>query len=538
MRAESEYRSIPRMALLNGERFADEVAVIDGDTTLTYAQVRSGMLAVGRALMAGGVRPGDRVALWAPNSAAWITTALGIHAAGAWLVPLNTRFKGTEAAYVLRRTGARAVLAANGFLGVDFLDMLRSADPSVPALADAVSMGGDSTGATAWDAFLARGHDVLESETMARIEAIRSEDVSDVMFTSGTTGHPKGAMLRHGTSMRCYGDLYNEGFQLSRGDRILIVTPFFHCFGYKAGWMLALMAGATSVPLAVFDAGQALRMIEEVGITHTAGAPSMFWSLLDHPDRPGRDLSSLRVTVAAAAYVPVELVERVRSDLGVTGVMSGYGLTEAHALVSYSHRGDPPDLVAATSGQVIAGTEYRIVDDDGDDVALGERGELLVRGFHLMSGYYGDPQATAAVIDGGGWLHTGDIAYADANDYIKVCDRKKDMFIVNGFNVAPAEVEGVLVEWDAVSAAAVVGVPDARRGEVGVAFVVPAAGARLTEAEVVAYARDRMANYKVPDRVELVDALPVNATGKVLKVELRGRLEAQSQDPPDRPFPA
>ena len=264
----------------------------------------------------------------------------------------------------------------------------------------------------------------------------------------------------------------------------------------------------------------------------------MFWSLLDHPDRPGRDLSSLRVTVAAAAYVPVELVERVRSDLGVTGVMSGYGLTEAHALVSYSHRGDPPDLVAATSGQVIAGTEYRIVDDDGDDVALGERGELLVRGFHLMSGYYGDPQATAAVIDGGGWLHTGDIAYADANDYIKVCDRKKDMFIVNGFNVAPAEVEGVLVEWDAVSAAAVVGVPDARRGEVGVAFVVPAAGARLTEAEVVAYARDRMANYKVPDRVELVDALPVNATGKVLKVELRGRLEAQSQDPPDRPFPA
>lgn len=529
MPAETEYRSIPRMALLNGERFAAEVAVIDSDTVLTFADVRSGMLAVGRALMAAGVGPGDRVALWAPNSAAWITTALGIHAAGAWLVPLNTRFKGNEAAYILRRTGARAVLAVDGFLGVDYLDMLRGADPSLPALGDAVTMGGDSAGATAWDAFLAGGHDVSESEVIARIEAIRPEDVSDVMFTSGTTGHPKGAMLRHGTSMRCYGDLYNEGFQLGRGDRILIVTPFFHCFGYKAGWMLALMVGATSVPMAVFDAGHALRMIEEVGITHTAGAPSMFWSLLDHPDRTWRDLSSLRVTLAAAAYVPVELVNRVRSDLGVTGVMSGYGLTEAHALVSYSHRDDPPDVVADWSGQVIAGTEYRIVDDDGHDVQVGERGELLVRGFQLMSGYYGDPEATAAVIDADGWLHTGDIAYADADDYIKVCDRKKDMFIVNGFNVAPAEVENVLVEWDAVAAAAVVGVPDARRGEVGVAFVVPSPGVRLTEAEVVAYARDRMANYKVPDRVEVVGTLPVNATGKVLKVELRARLEAARQ---------
>ena len=244
------------------------------------------------------------------------------------------------------------------------------------------------------------------------------------------------------------------------------------------------------------------------------------------------------MTVAAAAYVPVELVERVRSDLGVTGVMSGYGLTEAHALVSYSHRGDPPTWwppPRARSSQAPSIGSWMTMAMTSRSV---ERGELLVRGFHLISGYYGDPQATAAVIDGGGWLHTGDIAYADANDYIKVCDRKKDMFIVNGFNVAPAEVEGVLVEWDVASAAAVVGVPDARRGEVGVAFVVPAAGARLTEAEVVAYARDRMANYKVPDRVELVDALPVNATGKVLKVELRGRLEAQSQDPPDRPFPA
>jgi acyl-CoA synthetase (AMP-forming)/AMP-acid ligase II len=288
--------------------------------------------------------------------------------------------------------------------------------------------------------------------------------------------------------------------------------------------MAALMVGATSVPMSVFDPAATLQAIEEHGITHTGGAPTIFWAVLDHPARATTDLSSLRVAVVSAAYVPVELIHRMCDELGLDYAMTGYGLTEAHALVSLSQPGEPPDVVAEWSGRLIPGVEGKVIDDEGAEVPLGERGELLIRGFNLSDGYYRDPEATASVFQTDGWLHTGDIAYMNAEGYIKVCDRKKDMFIVGGFNVAPAEVEGMLVDWEKVAAAAVLGAPDPHYGEVGVAFVVPAAGVALTPEGVIAYARGAMANYKVPRRVEIVDALPTNATGKVLKDELRARL--------------
>jgi HIP---CoA ligase len=286
------------------------------------------------------------------------------------------------------------------------------------------------------------------------------------------------------------------------------------------------MMGATSVPLPVFDPAVSLRTIEERDITHLGGAPTIFWSLLDHPDRTTTDLSSFRFAVVSAAYVPVELIHRMGSELGLDHVMTGYGLTEAHALVSVTRRGDPPEFVTEWAGQVIPDTEAKIVDEEGHEVPLGEQGELLVKGYNLSEGYYNDPEATAAVFHADGWLHTGDIALMNADGYIKVCDRKKDMYIVGGFNVAPAEVEGMLVDWDKVAGAAVIGAPDPHYGEVGVAFVVPAAGVALTPEEVIAWARENMANYKVPRRVEIIDALPINATGKVLKDDLRARLAA------------
>jgi len=530
VRADAEYRSIPRMALINAERFSDDLAVIDGDVQLCFRDIGDGLIGVARSLLARGVEPGDRIALWAPNSATWITTALGILATGARLVPLNTRFKGTEAAYILAKSQARTLFCANGFLGLDYVGMLRGADPTVAALRDTVLLDGDAgEGTSSWGEFLAAGKGVDEAAVRARVEAIGADDGSDVLFTSGTTGHPKGVMLRHGTSLRCY-EILNRTYGLGRGDRILIITPFFHCFGYKAGWMLALMAGATSVPVAAFDAGDALRMIEELRITHTGGAPTMYWSLLDHPTRPQRDLSSLRLAIASAAYVPAELVQRMRHELGVHPI-TGYGLTEAHAIVSVSQPDDPPELVAEWSGHLIEDTEARVVDDTGLDVPLGQRGELLLRGFQLMDGYYDDRDATAAAIDADGWLHTGDVAYMNADRYVKICDRKKDMFIVGGFNVAPAEVEGLLLEWDQVAACAVVGIPDRMWGEVGVAFVV-AASPGLTPEDVMAWATEHMAKYKVPRRVLIVDALPLNATGKILKGDLRAMLEPQPDKVP------
>jgi HIP---CoA ligase len=520
MRADLEFRSIPGMALRCAERFEDDIAVIDGDVALTFRDVADEMVLVARSLLAAGVRHGDRVALWAPNSAEWVTTALGILAVGARLVPINTRFKGSEAAYVLRKTGARALFCAKEFLGVDYVAMLRDSDPELPALRDVTLVGHGA--AEEWRSFLARGREVTATTALERIETIGPDDGSDIMFTSGTTGRPKGVMLRHGASLRCY-EAFSRSFLLERGDRVMVVTPFFHCFGYKAGWMSALMSGATCVPVAVFDPAEALRMVEELRITHTGGPPTLFWALLDHPTRAGRDLSSLKAAIASAAYVPADLVHRMEAELGVHPV-SGYGLTEAHAMVAASRPSDPAELAISWSGQVIEGTEVRIVGDAGDDLPLGQRGELLVRGFQLMDGYYDDPEATAGAIDADGWLHTGDIAFANDHGYIKVCDRKKDIFIVGGFNVSPAEVEGMLLENRRIGSCAVIAVPDDRLGEVGVAFVVPAAG-DLTPSEVASWARSHMANYKVPRDVRIVDALPLNATGKVVKSELRAALE-------------
>jgi acyl-CoA synthetase (AMP-forming)/AMP-acid ligase II len=524
MRADLEHASIPQMALDSAARFGAAPAIIDGETTMSFDDVAAEMMSVARALIARGIEPGDRVVLWAPNSARWITAALGILATGAWLVPTNTRFKGPEASFVLKKTAARMLVCANGFLGADSVQMVRDADPGLAALREVVVLDGPvPEGGSSWTEFLAGGAEVDASIVLDRIAAIGPDDVSDVIFTSGTTGHPKGVMLRHGASMRAYEGL-NEGFGLAEGDRLLVVLPFFHTFGYKAGWMLALMVGATTVPVPVFDPEAVLRTIEQHRITHMGGAPTIFAALLDHPGRSSVDLASLRVGVVSAAYVPVELVYRMKDELGLDYSMTGYGLTEVHGIVGVTYAEDPPETVANWSCRPLPDTEVRLVDDEGHDVAIGERGEVLFRGYTVSNGYLDEPEATAAVFHADGWLRTGDIAYQREDGYFKVCDRKKDMFIMGGFNVAPAEVEGMLTDWEKIVAAAVVGVPDDHYGEVGVAFVVPASGVSLSGDEVIAYARDAMANFKVPRRVEVVDSLPLNATGKVMKDVLRDRL--------------
>lgn len=526
----ARWTSIPAMARTSAARWGDRPAVADGEVRWSFADVEREMLAVARSLLAMGVEPGDRIGLWAPNSAAWIPVALGIQAVGAWLVPLNTRLKGEEAAYILGTTDARVLFAPRAFLGVDYVEALRDVDPDLRALSAAVEMPGPGeAGGPAWEGFLALGDAVDHDSVVARLDAVGADDVSDIIFTSGTTGRPKGVMLRHGTSLEGYASL-NTGYQLAEGDRYLVPTPFFHCFGYKAGWMLALMSGALTVPVAVFDAEAVLGAIEREGITYLPGSPTMFSAILDHPRRAQHDLSSLRCSMVSAATVPAPLVRRMRAELELERVFTGYGLTENHALVAFTLPDDPPEVVATCVGKLIPGLEARIVGDDGRDVARGQQGEIWVRGGLRMSGYYGDPDATAATIVDG-WLHTGDIGVLDERDYLKITDRKKDMFIVGGFNVAPAEVERVLLGLDGVAQVAVVGAPDDHFGEVGVAFVIPAPGATVGADEVEAYAREHLANYKVPRRVIIIDAFPLNATGKVLKTELRRMLAASTAVP-------
>jgi acyl-CoA synthetase (AMP-forming)/AMP-acid ligase II len=293
-------------------------------------------------------------------------------------------------------------------------------------------------------------------------------------------------------------------------------------FGYKAGWLAGLMRGATVFPVAVFDVPTVLALVETESITVFPGAPTIYRSILDHPDRSRFDLSSLRVAVTGAADIPVALIEQMRAELPFRTILTGYGLTEA-GTVTGSRPEDDAITIATTAGRAMPGLEVVISDSHGVAVDPGETGELLVRGYSVMQRYLDDEAATAAAIDRDGFLHTGDLATMDERGYVRIVGRIKDMFIVGGFNVYPAEIENTLLAHDSISQVAVIGIPDERMGEVGMAWVVPAAGSAPDPAEIIAWARGVMANYKVPRLVRFVESLPINAAGKVEKAELRAR---------------
>jgi acyl-CoA synthetase (AMP-forming)/AMP-acid ligase II len=492
--------------------------------------------------------------------------ALGALQAGATLVPVSTRFTGHEALDVISRSGARALIVAGPFLGTDRLAALRAADDAkrdaagpglgwlglivqVPIEAGPASVAGEGT--LGWGELLERAATVPASVAGERAAAVNPGDVSDILFTSGTTGRSKGAMTAHRQSL-AVARAWAECGCLSGADRYLVVNPFFHSFGFKAGILACLVSGAAVVPQLVYDAGRAMALVEAERITVFPGPPTIYQTILDHPDRGAHDLSSLRLAVTGAATVPVALVERMRRELSFQSVLTAYGLTEA-VVATMCRPGDDPQTVAHTSGRATAGFEVRIavpngrgavsdgpvsdgpvsdgpvsdgpVSDgpvsDGPAAAPDETGEILLRGPNLMLGYYGDEEATRAAIDADGWLHTGDVGRVDPDGYLTVTDRLKDMYICGGFNVYPAEVEQVLARLDGVAESAVIGVADARLGEVGKAYVVSRPGQALDAGEVLAFCRERLANYKVPRQVVFRDGLPRNPAGKVLKRLLR-----------------
>jgi HIP---CoA ligase len=498
--------------LVSADRFPARSAVEDGAIRWTYADLREQVLAAVRACIASGIKPGDRVGLRASNSALWILAALGIQGSGAILIPLNTRFKGPELAYILRAGGASHILAEDMSISRDLILDAGGADL---ASLDWVDIGDEA----AWHAFTARGGAVPEREVVARISAITAGDVSDILFTSGTTGYPKGVPFTHGQSLRAYGEL-GHGFGFTSSDRYLLIPPFFHALGYKSGWFSAFLHGCAVLPEQRFDAARMVDRIERERVTMMIGPPTIFRELLAQAAGGRRDLSSLRLIVPSATSVPAELVGQMRAELGVD-VLTGYGLTEASAIVTYSRVGDDPELVSDSVGRPAPGVEVIITADDDREVPAGETGNILVSGYTVMNGYWGDPAATAAAIMPDGRLRTGDLGSLDEHGFLRITGRKKDVILVGGFNVYPAEVERFLVLHPLVTEVAVVGVPDERLGEVPWAFVVPVAGRELDRAEFLQWARTRMANFKVPRNVEVVDSLPKNPSMKVLREELR-----------------
>jgi acyl-CoA synthetase (AMP-forming)/AMP-acid ligase II len=473
------------MVLSAADRFGDAEAVVDGPLRLSFTEIVDRIRCAAGAFNDLGIEKGERVAVWAPNSAEWMIAAFGLLTAGGVLVPVNTRFKADEAADIIGRSGAKAVLIQEGFLGQEY---------AAPAGVPVIDLKSD---------FLSSGTPFARD--------VSGTDISDIIYTSGTTGRPKGVMMNHQQNLRLYAE-WCELADLREGDRYLMVNPYFHTFGFKAGLIASFTRGATMVPVPVFDVDRVVELIEAERITMLPGPPTLYHSLLAVDDKS--TLKTLRAGVTGSADIPVELIRRVHEELPFQTLATGYGLTEA-GTVTLSRPGDSFEDIATTAGVPCDGVEVRIADDS----------EVLVRGYSVMQGYLDDPVATAEAVDDDGWLHTGDLGMFNDDGRLLIVGRKKDMFIVGGFNAYPAEIEGFLLEHSAVAQAAVIGVPDERLGQVGKAFVVVKAGdeGTVSAEDLVSWSRDRMAGFKVPRYVEFLDELPLNATGKVMKDQLINR---------------
>lgn len=527
--------TIPAVIAEAAERFGDHAAVVDGERSVSYRELDKMVRLVARAYLAHGVRPGDRVAVWAPNRLEFILAVVGAQSIGAAVVPINTRYSGREAHVILGRSGASILVVADGFLGLNLsasLNDVEASAPSVgdgpvaglPKLKDVVVLDGIVTdpGKLSWAAFLADGESITESEARSVAAAVSPENIADILFTSGTTGVPKGVMSAHRQTLGVARD-WARGAELTPDDRYAIVNPFFHGFGYKAGMISSLVSGATIYPVATFNTDTLLELIQSARITVLPGVSTIFTSLIDHPRLREYDLSSLRFAIAGAATVPATLFHDMVNLLGFRRVAQAYGLTEC-VVATLSRPNEGLEHASQTTGPAVPGMEIRVVDPECNDLPVGGDGEILLRGANVMLGYFEDEAATSAAIDADGWFRTGDIGQLDEHGCLKITDRLKDMFTVGGFNVYPAEVEDILRRHPAVNESAVIGIDDVRLGSVGRAYIgIRHDAAHRPDAEELAvFCRSQLANFKVPREFVFLKDFPRNGTGKIMKSELLG----------------
>jgi acyl-CoA synthetase (AMP-forming)/AMP-acid ligase II len=508
--------TIPDIVIQAASRWGDLPAINDQGEIITFTELEQNSRLAARAFISNGLAVGDRFSIWAPNIHEWIWVAIGGMMAGGVLVPLNTRYKGIEASDILDRSGVKLLFTVCGFLDTDYPKLLQEHKPK--SIEQTILLRGDNAQDCLLSSFLQSAEQTAEDVVDSRIDALRGDSISDIMYTSGTTGSPKGVMSSHGQVVAIF-KKWASAVGLSESDKYLIVNPFFHTFGYKSGWLTCLLTGATAYPEPVFNASEILKILARERITMLPGAPTIFQSLLEQPSLKDTDLSHLRCAVTGAASVPEQLVRDMKNVLGFKQVYTGYGLTEC-GVVSICRDGDDFETIANTAGRAIDGIQVKVVDEDGGDVEPGDIGNIMVKGFNVMQGYFDDQQASKEAIDQQGWLDTGDIGWQDKNGYIKITDRAKDLFICGGFNCYPAEIESLLFMHEQIVDVAVTGVKDERLGEVARAHIVVAAGKKLSHEELKSWCREHMANYKVPRSFSFIDELPRNASGKVQKFML------------------
>jgi acyl-CoA synthetase (AMP-forming)/AMP-acid ligase II len=515
--------TIPALPRAAARRFGPKAALsCASDGTTSFAELDAGADRVAKALLADGMEPGERIAIWAPNLWEWVAAAVGIQRIGGILVPLNTRLRGGEVADIVRRARISRIFSMGDFLGRYYPGMLRA--EGMPQLKRVIVLRGrqDQIGPREeqWEQFLARGDGIDDSLLAQREAQVTPGTLADIMFTSGTTGLPKGALFDHRRSLlgaKAWVDITS----MTHDDRHCAFGPFSHNASYKAGWVTGLMTGSTIYWPEAYDAETILNVIAGNRITVMPAPPTIWQEVLAHPNWRDWDISGLRFLSTGGTTVPIELMRRLEAETEIDIISTGYGMTECCGSATQTRPGDPMERVAYTVGIAIPGTEIAVADRDGRHLPPGEAGEVLIRDAKLLIEYLEDPEATRAAIDQDGWLHTGDVGVLDTDGYLKITDRLKDMFIVGGFNVYPAEIERQMSLIEGLHQVAVIGVPDARLGEVGHAFIVRSAGSRLSEEGVLAWSRANLASYKIPRGVTFVDSLPLNSSGKVIKFALR-----------------
>jgi fatty-acyl-CoA synthase len=502
----------------------------------SYAAFQAEVWEAARALLALGVRPGEHIGIWATNWPQWVVTQFAAAQVGAVLVNINPAYRGHELQYVLNQADIATLLLADRFRQSSFFDILAGICPELassapgglraeacPRLRQVISITADKRpGMWNWDEFRQLASAVPETELERREAGVGAEDVVNIQYTSGTTGFPKGAMLSHRNLLM---NAYHVGRRLAftDRDRLCIPVPFYHCFGCVMGTLMCAVYGAAMViPAEAFDPDASLRAIEEEHCTAVYGVPTMFIAELHNPRFADFDLGSLRTGIMAGSPCPIEVMRAVVQRMGARDITIAYGLTEASPVITQTEAADSLEHRVGTVGKALPGLEVTIVTPGTvDPVAPGQPGELMVRGHGVMKGYYKKPAETAEAITPDGWLHTGDLALETPDGYFRITGRIKDMIIRGGENIYPREIEEFLYTHPGIADVQVVGLPDEQRVEEVCAWVRLKPGAALTEEEVRAYCRGRMAYYKVPRYVVFVDEYPTTVTGKVQKFKLR-----------------
>jgi fatty-acyl-CoA synthase len=500
-------------------RFGDRDALVScaQGRRYSYAELGAAVDELARALMSAGLAKGDRIGIWSPNCAEWTLVQYATAKIGAILVNVNPAYRTSELEYALAQSGCRMLIAAPAFKSSDYRATIAEVRERLTALERVVFLDGSD-----WDELVAGSAEVGEEELRARAEQLTPDEPINIQYTSGTTGFPKGAALTHRNILN-NGFFVGEGCRYTEADRVCIPVPFYHCFGMVMGNLGATTHGcAMVIPAPAFDPAATLAACADERCTSLYGVPTMFIAILGHPDFGRYDLGSLRTGIMAGSPCPVEVMKRVIEVMHMREVGICYGMTETSPVSTQTAHDDPLAMRVGSVGRVHPHVEVKVVDADaGRTVERGAGGELCTRGYSVMAGYWNDPERTAEAIDSDGWMHTGDLATMDDDGYVNIVGRIKDMVIRGGENVYPREVEEFLYGHPDIADVQVIGVPDERYGEELMAWVIPRSGASLDADSVRRFCQGRIAHYKVPRYVKLVDGFPMTVTGKVQKFKMR-----------------